>query len=49
MPFGVRTPNAFLVVSFARPLNPFTTPDELVPLAWVHQPSRNFSAQAGFA
>ena len=33
MPFGVRKPNAFLVVSFALPFNPSTTPDEMVPWA----------------
>ncbi len=33
MPFGVRNPNAFLVVGFASPLNPSTTPDEMVPRA----------------
>ena len=30
MPLGVRKPNAFLVGSFALPLNPSTTPEEMV-------------------
>jgi len=33
MPCGVRKPIAFLVVSFALPLNPSATPDEMVPRA----------------
>jgi hypothetical protein len=30
MPFAVRKPNAFLELSFATPLKPSTTPDEIV-------------------
>jgi len=30
MPCGVLKPYAFLVVSFALPLNPSTTPDEII-------------------
>lgn len=33
MPSGVRKPNAFLVGSLALPLNPSTTPAEMVALA----------------
>ena len=33
MPYGVRNPDAFLVVSFALPLKPSTVPAEMPPKA----------------